>query len=231
MKEKISFIVSGANEFIEQYLQENKKTEQYKEEELFGQIDFLDELSYINSSVDVLKGKEKLLSANKMFGGYGIYSDYHFVPTAFQKADIHKREPVYDENYDDSQFKTMTAESRIVCRYIYDYIRTFPTATGTLDIAAIHYNDFQPIIAALHHITKAGKCAIENLNLYIYMPQEKKGGQSYLAYWMDNFFDEDSEINIQINLKYYEKEYQYFYTSTNLLIDFLFHNILDKSEY
>lgn len=231
MKEKADFIVSGVNELIRQCLQEKEETEHYKEEELFRQIDFLDELSHINSSVDILKGKEKLLSASKMFDGYGIYSDYHFVPTTFQRTDMHKREGVYDEEYDDSQFKTMTAESRIVCRYIYDYIRTFPTSNGTLDIAVIHYDDFQPIIAALHHITKAEDCEIENLNLYIYMPQEKKGGQNYLAYWMDNFFDEDSEINIQIYLKYYEKEKQLADLMEYKNIDILFlNNVLSEED-
>lgn len=203
LQEKMFYIAGGMKELFEGLTEKTEKRAVKKIEE---SIDLLDERSTVCSAVDVIKGREKLLVSDKMHFSYAVYSDYHFSEKSYERLDFLQNSIEYDEDYDANQFKTMTAESKMMCRYISEYINTFPMARETLNIAAVHYDNFQPIIAALHYMTQEKKTQIKNLNLYIYMPKEKTGGQGYLSYWVNNFFNEDSKVNIQIYLNYYEKE-------------------------
>lgn len=227
LQEKMLYMAAGIGELLQASLDRDEK----KAGKIEESINLVDERSTLCSAVDVIKSKEKLLVADKMHFSYAVYSDYQFKEESYEKLDFLQNNIEYDEEYDVSQFKTMTAESKMMYRYISEYINTFPMARETLDIAVVHYDDFQPIVAALHHITQGKNAQIKNLNLYIYMPKEKTGGQGYLAYWLNNFFDEDSEVKIQIYLNYYEKEKELEEMFQHKNIDLLFlKNILVEED-
>lgn len=230
--EKTEFIADGVNEILVE-LKNSEGEKATSNNQLFERIQMLDEQSTICSAIDVLKGTRQLQVANRMFYGYGVYGNFQREKSKLQQLGQNQREAIFDEDYDDSQFKTLTAESKIMCRYITEYLKTFPMAKNTLDIVAIHYEDFQTIIAALHHIIKAKdeNNKIQALNLYLYMPKEKKGGSNYLAYWVNRFFDEDSEIRIQVYLNYYKEEKQLTKLLRHKNIDLLFlKNVLSEEE-
>lgn len=230
MLEKAEFVVEGVNAILVELKNEVKEI---NINQLFERIHMLDEQSTISSAIDVLKGTRQFYVTERMFYGYGVYGDYFREKSKLQQIGLNQREGIFDEDYDDSQFKTLTAESKILCRYITEYINTFPMAKNTLDIAAIHYEDFQTIIAALHHIIKSKeeKNKIQALNLYLYMPSEKKSGSNYLAYWINRFFDEDSEIRIQVYLNYYKREKELIRLLQYKNIDVLFlKNVLTEEE-
>ena len=228
LQEKMVYIAGGMKEIFESL---TDGTEKRVVKKIVESIDLLDERSTVCSAVDVIKGRDKLLVTDKMHFSYAVYSDYQFREKSYERLDFLQNSIEYDEDYDVSQFKTMTAESKMMCRYISEYINTFPMARETLNIAAVHYDNFQPIIAALHYMTQEKKSQIKNLNLYIYMPKEKNGGQGYLSYWVNNFFHEDSQVNIQIYLNYYEKERELEELFQNKNMDLLFlKNILVEED-
>ena len=230
LREKMLYIASGMQEMFENFAEEEGSTAAKRLEEV---IEALDERSTICSAVDVMKSKNRLIVADKMYFSYAVYSNYRFELQKYQSFDTVQNSIEYDEEYDASQFKTMTAEAKMMCRYISEYTNTFPMARETLDIAVVHYNDFQPVIAALHYITKQRTSQMKHLNLHIYMPKEKTGGQSYLLYWLDNFFDEDSKINIQIYLNYYDDENEltdlFQYKNIDILKNILVEDTVDFS--
>lgn len=203
LQEKLLYIADGMKEIFESF---EEKTETRIAKKIVDNIDLLNERSTVCSAIDVIKGRGKLLVADKMHFSYAVYSDYDFHEKSYERLDFLQNNIEYDEDYDVSQFKTMTVESKMMYRYISEYITTFPMARESLNIAAVHFDNFQPIIAALHYMTQEKKSQVTNLNLYIYMPKEKTGGQGYLSYWVNNFFHEDSTVNIQVYLNYYEKE-------------------------
>ena len=220
LKEKIVFLTRGINELYQEYFEKGFLPEKEIEE----RICFYNQISYINSSIDLLKGKSDNLICWNMFGGYGIYGDYLFEGKSINGIRNQRAENVYDENFDKGEFETVTPEAKVMIRYVKDYIRTFPSTTGTLDIGIIHYDDLQPVIAAMHFIAKEKDFEIENINLYIYMPKEKSGGENYLSYWLEQYFDEDSSLRFQIFLNYYKEEKELEKKIQNKSLDVIFLN-------
>ncbi|MBD5089252.1 MAG: ATP-binding protein [Clostridiales bacterium] len=220
LKEKVAFLTLGINELYQQYFENGVLSEREIEEK----ICFYNQISYINSSIDLLRGKNGNLICQKMFGGYGIYSEVSLQDTSGNTGRNQRAENLYDENMDKSQFSSITSEAKVIIRYIKDYIRTFPSATGTLDIGVIHYDDLQPVIAAMHYIAKEKDWEIENINLYIYMPKEKSGGENYLSSWLEQYFDENSSLKFQIFLNYYKEEKELEKKMQNKSLDVVFLN-------
>lgn len=202
LKEKILFITKGINHLYKEYFDEGI----YMEKEIEERIYLYNQISHINSSIDVLKGQNGNLICQNMYGAYGIYSDFAFKKINRKGTMRCRADREYQENFDKSELGYITPEAKVLIRYIKDYIRTFPSATGTLDVGVIHYDDLQPVIAAMHQITKEKDWEIENINLYIYMPKEKSGGENYLSDWLEQYFDEDSNVRFQIFLNYYKEE-------------------------
>lgn len=220
LKEKIVFITNGINGLYQEYFEKKILSEKEIEEKIY----FYNQISYINSSIDLLKGKNGNLICQNMFGGYGIYRDFQSKTRSSDKRDYQKVEHINCENFDKSEFSYLTPEAKVIICYIKDYIRTFPSATGTLDIGVIHYDDLQPVIAAMHHIAKDKEWEIENINLYIYMPTEKSGGENYLSYWLEQYFDENSSLKFQIFLNYYKEEKELEKKMQNQSLDVVFLN-------
>lgn len=202
LKEKILFITKGINYLYKEYFDERIDAEREIEERIY----LYNQISHINSSIDVLKGQNGNLICQKMFGVYGIYSDFTFKKINRKGTMLHEADRKYQENFDRSELGYITPEAKVIICYIKDYIRTFPSATGTLDVGVIHYDDLQPVIAAMHQITKEKDWEIENINLYIYMPKEKSGGENYLSDWLEQYFDEDFTMRFQVFLNYYKEE-------------------------
>lgn len=202
LKEKVLFITKGINYLYKEYFDKRIDTEKEIEDKIY----FYNQISHINSSIDVLKGKNGNLICQNMFGGYGIYSDLNFNKKTQKETILYRTDREYHDNFDKSELGYITPEAKVLIRYIKDYIWTFPSATGTLDVGVIHYNDLQPVIAAMYQITREKNWEIENINLYIYMPKEKRGGENYLSDWLEQYFDEDSTMRFQIFLNYYKEE-------------------------
>lgn len=220
LKEKILFITKGVNYLYKEYFDEKISIVKEIEDKIY----FYNQISHINSSIDVLKGKNGNLICQNMFGAYGIYSDFNFRKKSQKGTMLYRADKEYQDNFDKSELGYITPEAKVLIRYIKDYIRTFPSATGTLDVGVIHYDDLQPVIAAMHQITKEKDPEIENINLYIYMPKEKSGGENYLSDWLEQYFDEDSTMRFQIFLNYYKEEKDLAKKIQNQSLDVVFLN-------
>lgn len=174
---------------------------------LYAKIDRLDSLSVINSSVDILVADNKYISVHEVFGYYTTYLDTSkLTAQELKSSDMMQNEGVLSDEYKSTEFNEVTPIAKIITNNIYDYVQTFPITNNGLEIVAINFTDFQPVVSALHRILVDAKSDINSIKLTILMPLGKQGGSNYLSYWADTFFDEDSDVKIKIYLNYYEKE-------------------------
>ena len=203
IKEKIDFIQEGENEIYRLYFEEQITC---TGKEMESKLDFYHQISYINSSVDLLKGKNGCLSTKKMFYGYGVFDEEQGEKNHFRGSSLQSSYQKYGVDYDADKFGQMSMESGVMLRYIKEYIATFPATTGDLKIGVIPEKNLQPVISSIYYITKyCGEC-IENLSLYLYLKTEQQNEKKWMMDWLEKSFEEESVVKVQVYIKQYEKE-------------------------
>lgn len=174
--------------------------------ETFVKIDRLLELSVIDSAVDILLSGSKKITKSNMYGYYTTYCNHDFMHGEDKVlVDMMQRDGIFSEDFSASEYKTLTPLAKVIRNNIQNYLSVFTIAYHALEIVAVNFTDFQDVVSAMHNILdKDMKKRIGEVKLSILMPVEQQGGQNYLAYWVNSFFDEDSDVNIKIYLNYYK---------------------------
>lgn len=179
-----------------------------KLKEALCSIDRLLELSVIDSAVDVLISGSKKITKDNMYGYYTTYCN-HEKRRGEDKVliDMMQRDGIFSEDFNANEYKTLTPLAKVIKGNIKNYLSVFTIAYHCLEIVAINFRDFQDIVSAIHNLiieSERAKIPLGEVKLSILMPVNQQGGQNYLAYWVNSFFDEDSEVKIKIYLNYYK---------------------------
>lgn len=141
-------------------------------------------------------------------GSYGTFSVYgnsvHTPNVKVRVRDLIKKEAIYDDEFNKSELTQMNDDAVMIFDVLCDYIKALPSAKYSLSLVFINPVDLQPIIAAVYHYTdslrKNHTDQIINLKISMLVKPENKGGRNYLAYWMDDYFIQESNTHIKTYL-------------------------------
>lgn len=171
-------------------------------------VDDLLEMSTIQSSLDLFPSYDSsYFGARSSYDAFSLYGRRDIENTNRLKDMIHK-DAIFDDDFDSSEIKHFNDNAKMIYGVLRDYMKAFPNAYSNLSIVFLDPSELQPIIAAIYRFVEAeknkhGDVRI-NIELNILVKPENKGGRNYLAYWMDEAFSQDSNVNIHTYLNEYE---------------------------
>lgn len=201
IKHAVLFFLDGCFKFwneIEMQDESNKITFNM----IKDKIDELNQLSIFQNSVDVFP-----TSGATYFGSTTTYGNYSLYAKKDLKVDnnlrdLVKKEFVFDDDFKNNTYSTMTEDSRMIYGVIENYIKAFPDSKDKLNLVFIDPSDLQPIISSVHHYIQEyqkmyGEDKELSISLRILVKPENKGGKNYITYWMNESFDLDSNIKVK----------------------------------
>lgn len=199
MKDRMNFIKDGYSEVF------GRLNELYKKDKIFEIIDKYDQLSNIIDGIEVLQGKDhNLILSSKVYGFYGLYKDGNDSNAILSDNVFDFNSILEDEEINTKELIKISPESNIIHKNVVKYLRTFPYKIDGLNILIINPRNMQFVVAGIHSaIYQLKQKGITiNINLKIILPDNRKNGSDYLRYWLDNYFSDDDEININTIIKY-----------------------------
>lgn len=167
-------------------------------------IENLLQMSMIQSSLDIFPSYgQQYFGAVNSFGAFSIYRRSDIENTTKLKDLIHK-DAIYDDDFDSKENAKMNDNAKMIYGVLADYNKAFPNAYRNLNVVFIDPTELQPIIASLYRYIEVAKKRhpkdIINICIKILVKPENKGGRNYLAYWMDECFSQDANVNIRVYL-------------------------------
>lgn len=141
-------------------------------------------------------------------GAYGTFSVYgnsnHMPDVKVRVRDLIKKEAIYDDEFNKNELIRMNDDAVMIFDVLCDYIRAIPSAKYSMSLVFVNPVDLQPIIAAVYHYTnilrKDHPNQVINIKISMLVRPENKGGRNYLAYWMDDYFAQESNTHIKTYL-------------------------------
>ncbi|ETJ18434.1 hypothetical protein Q604_UNBC18632G0005 [human gut metagenome] len=167
-------------------------------------ISNLKEMSKVQCSLDVFPsyGQQYFGSINA-FGSFSLYGRNDIKNNNRLKDMIHK-DAIFDDDFNNNEIAQMNDNAKMIYGVIDNYSKAFPNSYSNLSIVFIDPSELQPIIASVYKyieiIRKKYPTVMINIQLRILVKPENKGGRNYLAYWMDEFFSQDANVNIRTYL-------------------------------
>ena len=193
------FFLDGCQEWWNER-QGNKITKK----EIEDTINSLVQMSTIQSPLDILPSYSQQYYGNvASYGAYGLYGRSDLKNDNRLKDMIHK-DAIYDDDFDSKEISRLNDNAKMIYGVIDDYVKAFPNSMNNLSIVFVDPSELQPIIAAVYKYIDVcrdkNKDARIDITLKILVKPENKGGRNYLAYWMDEFFSQDANVNIRTYL-------------------------------
>lgn len=136
------------------------------------------------------------------YGTFSVYGNSTYAPDVKVRVrDLIKKEAIYDDEFNKSELTHMNDDAVMILDVLYDYIKAIPSAKYNLSLIFINPVELQPIIAAIYHymdkLRKDRSQQTINIKISILVKPENKGGRNYLAYWMNDYFDQESNTHIK----------------------------------
>ena len=160
----------------------------------------------IQSAVDLFPAaKSDYLGIMGTYGSYSVYGNSNKTNEIKTRVkDLIKKEAIYDDEFDSNELTHMNDDAQLIYDVLKDYIKALPSAEYSLSLVFINPKELQPIVAAVYHYTeekrKKSPDQIINIKMTILVKPENKGGRNYLAYWMDDYFAQQSNTYIRTYL-------------------------------
>ncbi|MGM9929321.1 MAG: ATP-binding protein [Bacillus sp. (in: firmicutes)] len=160
----------------------------------------------IQSAVDLFPAASAdYLGIMGTYGAYSVYGNSNKTNEIKTRVrDLIKKEAIYDDEFNKSELTRMNDDAQMIYDVLKDYIKALPSAKYSMSLVFINPTELQPIIAAVYHYTdelrKTNTEQIINIKMTILVKPENKGGRNYLAYWMDDYFAQESNIYIRTYL-------------------------------
>ena len=165
-------------------------------------VNHLEHMSLIQSALDLFPSGAQYFSSTTSFGGFSVYARNDIENNSRLKDIIHK-DAVFDDDFNAKEFSQMNDNAKMIYGVIHDYVRSFRN-DNSISLVFVNPMELQPIVAAVYkYVEYARKARPEgtiNISLKILVKPENKGGRNYLAYWMDEFFSQDLDVNIRTYL-------------------------------
>ena len=182
-----------------------------------SRISALLSLSSIRSATDAFPISPVTMQPFKRtFGYYTLYGNPEENEEFTSSQTIMRKEAVLEDDFKEDELRVMSSESRLILRVIKNYVKTYTNAKNNLSITIINPTDLQIVISAIYQFTieqaneieKNGKDGRNDLsiNLTVITNDESHGDRTYLAYWINNSFSADENIDVKAYLKVYSKE-------------------------
>lgn len=166
-------------------------------------INNLEHMGLIQSSLDLFPSSgQQYFGSTSSFGAFSVYSRSDMENNSRLKDIIHK-DAIFDDDFDAKEIAHMNDNAQMIYGVIYDYTRAFQN-DNNLSLVFVNPIELQPIVAAIFrykdYIRNSDPNGKINITLKILVKPENKGGRNYLAYWMDEFFSQDENVNIRTYL-------------------------------
>ena len=199
------FLLDGCSEWFSK----NRDSSNFNKKQIRKALDELVQLSIIQNTIDILPENETVYYGNiAAYGTYSIYSvkDLNIKP---KWKDLVKKEVIYEDDFDNKQeFFDMSDDAKMIYDVLTKYNNAFPYSLVNLTLAFIEPDNLQPIVTAIYQFITDYQAnnpdAMINIQIKILVKPEHKGGRNYLAYWMDEFFSQDENVNIRCYLNEWE---------------------------
>ena len=191
------FFLDGCDEWLNQKISENS----ISKKEILLALNDLEQLCMIQSVLDIFPSFSMVnYGSMSSFGNYCIYGRNDLENTTKLKDLIHK-EAIFDDEFTNKEISTMNDNAKMLYGILLDYKKAFPYCYKNLNLVFVDPSELQPIVASIYRFIDL--CKKENIDrtiniqLKILVKPENKGGRNYLSYWIDEFFSQDSNVNIR----------------------------------
>lgn len=166
-------------------------------------INNLEHMGLIQSVLDLFPSSgQQYFGSKASFGAFSVYARNDIENNSRLKDIIHK-DAIFDDDFDAKEIAQMNDNAQMIYGVIHDYSRAFQS-DNNLSLVFVNPNELQPIVAAIYkyieYVRKTDANGKINISLKILVKPENKGGRNYLSYWMDEFFSQDSNVNIRTYL-------------------------------
>lgn len=147
-------------------------------------------LSAITQGVDVVPCGNKKLICKNVWGFYALYYGEK------KKSYINNIELVPDECDSNSD---ISEQSDIIFHHIWNYVKTFPSRIGGLNVSFISPTEIQYVVEGINKVSDAfTKRKINaNINLKVICFGGSKNIGGYLKYWLNNYMSKDKTVTIR----------------------------------
>lgn len=194
------FFLDGCNEWWNT-VQDNNKI---SDKEITDVIKNLLQMSMIQSTLDIFPSYGQVyFGAISSFGAFSLYGRNDIKNENRLRDMIHK-DAIFDDDFDRREVAHLNDNAKMIYDVVLDYAKAFPNSANNLNLVFINPSELQPIVAAIYKYIdgrrKMDEFAKINISIRILVKPENKGGRNYLAYWMDEFFSQDENINIHTYL-------------------------------
>ena len=186
---------------------DNRDNQKISKTDIDKVVSFLEHISLIQGALDLFPSAgQQYYGLVSSFGAFSIYSRDD-KKNEYRLKDIIKKDAIFDDDFNQKEISNMNENAQMIYGVIQDYVKSVPN-DGNISLVFINPSELQPIVAAIYKYIEVIKKQISdeitvNVNIRILVKPENKGGRNYLAYWMDEFFSEDSNVNIHAYLNEY----------------------------
>lgn len=192
------FILDGCDEWWNEVQNKDKITEK----EITDTLTELLQMSMIQSTLDIFPSYgqgQAYFGAVTSFGAFSLYRSDN--KNTNRLRDMIHKDAIFDDDFDRREVSLLNDNAKMIYGVLLDYAKAFPNSADNLSIVFVDPSELQPIVAATYkYIEERRKKTKIDISLRILVRPENKGGRNYLAYWMDEFFSQDENVNIRIYL-------------------------------
>lgn len=202
------FFLDGCGEWWNE-AQENKKI---TEKEISDTLSDLLQMSMLQSTLDLFPSYGQVYFGT--IASYGAFSLYgrNDIKNENRLRDMIHKDAIFDDDFDKNEVAKLNDNAKMIYGVMSDYAKAFPNSADNLSIVFIDPSELQPIVAAIYKYInirkKKNAIAKVDISLRILVKPENKGGRNYLAYWMDEFFSQDENVNIHAYLNEWSSKAQ-----------------------
>lgn len=202
------FFLDGCGEWWNEAQEDEKVTEK----EISDTLSDLLQMSMLQSTLDLFPSYGQVYFGT--IASYGAFSLYgrNDIKNENRLRDMIHKDAIFDDDFDKNEVARLNDNAKMIYGVMLDYAKAFPNSADNLSIVFIDPSELQPIVAAIYKYIdtrrKKNSIAKVDISLRILVKPENKGGRNYLAYWMDEFFSQDENVNIHTYLNEWSSKAQ-----------------------
>ena len=202
------FFLDGCGEWWNEIQEKGEVTEK----EISDTLSDLLQMSMLQNTLDLFPSYGQMYFGT--IASYGAFSLYgrNDIKNENRLRDMIHKDAIFDDDFDKNEVARLNDNAKMIYGVMLDYAKAFPNSADNLSIVFIDPSELQPIVAAIYKYIDARRkhniSAKVDISLRILVKPENKGGRNYLAYWMDEFFSQDENVNIHTYLNEWNSKSQ-----------------------
>lgn len=202
------FFLDGCGE----WWNEAQEKEKITEKEISDTLSDLLQMSMLQSTLDLFPSYGQVYFGT--IASYGAFSLYgrNDIKNENRLRDMIHKDAIFDDDFDKNEVARLNDNAKMIYGVMLDYAKAFPNSADNLSLVFIDPSELQPIVAAIYKYIDARRknntSAKVDISMRILVKPENKGGRNYLAYWMDEFFSQDENVNIHTYLNEWNSKSQ-----------------------